>query len=169
MKIDELKRVLVANGDRAVRFKLPDGSLIPAHAHVTEAARIDKRFVDCGGTFREESLCRLQTWVANDLEHRLTSGKLLKILETAKAVLISDELEMDVEHEVGYISQFPLEKVSVSENEVRLELATRHTACLALDQCCPKPAEIAGFPKLNFPLPPSLLKPLEGSKADCCR
>jgi hypothetical protein len=54
-------------------------------------------------------LCRLQTWFADDVDHRLTAGKLLKILDKAKSFLASDELDVDVEHEVGYISQFPLE------------------------------------------------------------
>ena len=71
-------------------------------------ARIDKRFVDCGGTLRNESVCRLQTWLADDLDHRMTAGKLLKILDKAKSILGSDDLEVDVEHEIDYISQFPL-------------------------------------------------------------
>jgi hypothetical protein len=116
---------------------LSNGEFVPRHAHVTEAARIDKKFVDCGGTFREESLCRLQTWVAEDLEHRLTAGKLLGILRKAAPILGADDLEIDVEHEIGHISQFPLEAIEVTDGEVVLRLTERHTACLAQDQCCP--------------------------------
>src|SRR5450755_1869816 len=108
MKLNELKNQLGLQPDANVRFLLPDGNFVPVHAHVTEVARIDKRFVDCGGTLRNDSLCRLQTWFADDLDHRLTAGKLVKILEKAKSFLESDDLEVDVEHEVGYISQFPL-------------------------------------------------------------
>ena len=154
MKIRELKEVLAKKEDATVRFRLPDGNLVEAHAHVTEAARIDKRFVDCGGTFRELALCRLQTWVASDLDHRLTAGKLRKILEKANPVLLSEELEVDVEHEVQYISQFPLEAVEMTNTEIVLQLGVRHTACLALDQCGPKPPEIQVFPRMEFlPLP----------------
>ena len=71
MKLCELKPHLVANPAAHLRFSLPDGSRVEAHAHVTEVARIDKRFVDCGGTVRNDSFCRLQTWVANDVDHRL--------------------------------------------------------------------------------------------------
>ena len=164
MTIRELKQTLANSPAANVRFQLPNGDLVPAHAHVTEAARIDKRFVDCGGTFREESLCRLQTWVADDLDHRLTAQKLLKILDKATAVLISQDLEVDIEHEVGYISQFPLESIEASESEVLLRLSTRHTACLAQDQCCPKKPEIEivkPFQPIPFPFPP--LKPLQVS------
>lgn len=137
MKIHELKQILASHPEANVRFQLPNGDLVPPHAHVTEAARIDKRFVDCGGTFREESLCRLQTWVHDDLDHRLNAGKLAKILNKAKAVLISEDLDVDIEHELDYISQFPLDSIELSGSELILKLATRHTACLAMDQCCP--------------------------------
>ena len=83
MKLHELKNVLVQNPAALVRFQLPNGDFVPAHAHVTEVARIDKRFVDCGGTFRTDSLCRLQTWFADDVDHRLNAGKLANIFTLA--------------------------------------------------------------------------------------
>ena len=90
MKVTELKTELAKHPAANVRFVLPNGDSVPAHAHVTEVARIDKRFIDCGGTLRNDSLCRLQTWFSDDMDHRLTSGKLLKILEKAGPVLMSD-------------------------------------------------------------------------------
>lgn len=137
MKLIELTKALDKHPESVVRFTLPNGTTVPAHAHVTEVARIDKHFVDCGGTVREESFCRLQTWVADDHEHRLKAEKLLKILEKAKPLLKSDDLEVDVEHEVGFISQFPVEGIGAGASEITLQLGTRHTACLAMDQCCP--------------------------------
>lgn len=137
MKIIELKKALAKHPESVVRFALPNGTAVPAHAHVTEVARIDKYFVDCGGTVRQESMCRLQTWVASDEDHRLNAGKLLKILEKAKPLLQTEDLEVDVEHELGNISQFPVEDVTASNSEITLQLGTRHTACLAMDQCCP--------------------------------
>ena len=152
MKIAELKTELNKYPDAAVRFVLPNGHSVPAHAHVTEVARIDKRFIDCGGTLRNESLCRLQTWFSDDVEHRLVAGKLAKILELAAPILLSDDLEMDVEHEIGFISQFPLESVELSSAEITLRLGERHTACLAIDKCKPKPPTITEFNplKVNF-------------------
>ena len=108
MRVIELKKELKKYPDANVRFRLPDGQWLPAHAHVTEVARIDKRFLDCGGTLRNDSLCRLQTWFSDDLEHRLTAGKLAKILDKADPILQSDDLDVDVEHEVSFITQFPL-------------------------------------------------------------
>ena len=152
MKLSELKQSLNRHPGANVRFLLPDGNSVPAHAHVTEVARIDKHFVDCGGTLRNDSLCRLQTWFADDADHRLTAGKLAKIFEKAKSFLASDDLEVDVEHEAGFISQFPLESVEVSRNEIILHLTERHTACLAPDKCLPvaKPASDFNPLKFNF-------------------
>ncbi len=142
MKLDELKKKLNEHPGANIRFHLPNGDFVPAHAHVTEVARIDKHFVDCGGTLRNDSLCRLQTWFADDIDHRLTAGKFLKILEKAKSFLASDDLEVDVEHEVGFISQFPLESVEVLPDEIILHLTERRTACLARKNVCRPPSQL---------------------------
>jgi hypothetical protein len=142
MKLKILKAALSKSPEAYLRFLLPDGSKIPAHAHVTEAARIDKKFIDCGGTLREASYCRLQTWVADDLDHRLTAGKLLGILTKADSIPLTEELDVDIEHELTFISQFSLEDVAQSGSEITLKLAARHTACLAPELCCPPTPEI---------------------------
>jgi hypothetical protein len=140
MKLPQIKTELTRYPDAHVRFVLPNGDAIPAHAHVTEVGRIDKRFIDCGGTLRTDSLCRLQTWFADDTEHRLTAGKLAKILTIAESVLLTEDLEVDVEHEVGFISQFPVESIEATPEAVIFHLTVRHTDCLAKDSCKPKPA-----------------------------
>jgi hypothetical protein len=151
MKLAELKIFLAQNPSALVRFQLPNGDFVSAHAHVTEVARIDKRFIDCGGTLRTDALCRLQTWFANDVDHRLTAGKLGKIFALAERVLLTDDLDVDVEHELGYITQFPLGSVMVANNEVVLHLTERHTACLAMDKCLPPTAPSEFSPlKFNF-------------------
>jgi hypothetical protein len=157
MKLHELKTILAQKPAALVRFQLPSSEFVPAHAHVTEVARIDKRFIDCGGTLRTDALCRLQTWFADDVEHRLTSDKLLKILAKAESVLLTDDLEVDVEHEVGFITQFPLDWVEAANHEVIFHLTERHTACLAMDKCLPPaPAPSAFSPlKFDFTKPPT--------------
>lgn len=161
MKLAELKTNLGQHPGANIRFLLPAGDSVPIHAHVTEVARIDKRFVDCGGTLRNDSLCRLQTWVANDLDHRLKAGKLLKILEKAGSFLVSDDFEVDVEHEVGFVSQFPLESVEILPGEIVLHLGERHTACLAPDKCgVPAPAIPSDPRNFNFRKQPQA--------ANCC-
>jgi hypothetical protein len=141
MKLSELKRELAGHKDWNVRFVLPGGETVAAHAHVTEVARIDKKYVDCGGTFRTDSFCRLQTWVADDLQHRLSAGKLLGILNKAGSFLETEEIDVDVEHEVGVITQFPLESAKPSIDALLLQLGERHTACLAKEKCLSPPTQ----------------------------
>ena len=150
MKLHELKQLLAQTPAATVRFRLPAGDFIPAHAHVTEVARLDKRFIDCGGTLRTEMLCRLQTWFANDTDHRLTAGKLLKIFALAEGVLLTDDLDVDVEHELGHITQFPLGAIEVKADELIFCLTERHTACLAMDKCLPPAPASSKFSPLKF-------------------
>ena len=155
MKLHELKIVLAQHPATHIRFQLPKGEFIPAHSHVTEVARIDKRFIDCGGTLRTDALCRLQTWFSDDIDHRLTAGKLAKILTKAESVLLADDLDVDIEHEVGVITQFPLGSVTLADNELIFQLTERHTACLAMDKCLPPAEAASGFDlrKHNFQEP----------------
>ena len=140
MTLAQLKTHLAKHPKLNIRFILPSGEHIPAHAHVTEVALIDKKFVDCGGTFRTDSTCRLQTWVAEDLDHRLDAGTLLRILNKAGSFLPNDQLGVDVEHELEFITQFPIASAEPFGNELVLTLAVRHTDCLAKEKCCPAPA-----------------------------
>jgi hypothetical protein len=137
MILSEFKKKLSENSRRNIRFVLPTGSKVPPHAHVTEVARMDKRFIDCGGTFRTETLCRLQTWFADDTDHRLTAGKLLAILDKSASFLETENLEVDVEHEAPFISQFPISKAETEDEVLMVQLGVKHTACLAEEKCLP--------------------------------
>lgn len=149
MTVHELREHLQRHADKGIQFRLPEGQLLPAHAHVSEVARIEKRFIDCGGVLRNDRFCRLQTWVADDVDHRLGAAKLLGILDKAKEVLETEDLSVDVEHEVGFVTQMPLKSIGVEGNQLTLQLEHRHTDCLAQDRCQPKPAPAAtiGFRK----------------------
>src|SRR5690242_5191161 len=122
MKLSELREVLRENGEKNLRFILPTGTSIPLHAHVTDVARIDKKFIDCGGTIRTEAFCRLQTWFADDTEHRIGAGMLLKVLGKAESFLGAEDLEVDVEYEAPFVSQFPIESVEVDDELLILRL-----------------------------------------------
>ena len=137
MKLIEFRALLSQHADALLRFQRPDGSLLPIHAHVSEVARVEKHYIDCGGVLRADAFCRLQTWVADDVEHRLTAGKLLAIFDKAGPVQLRDDLEVDVEHEVGFVTQMPLESAAVQGGELLLRLGLRHTDCLAQDRCRP--------------------------------
>jgi hypothetical protein len=153
MILSEFKEVLTENPNRNIRFVLPTGSKIPPHAHVTEVARMDKQFIDCGGTFRTETICRLQTWFADDTDHRLTAGKLLAILHKSAAFLETDNLDVDVEHEAPFVSQFPISSVETAGDALIVQLGIKHTACLAEDKCLPpalnKTSILTPLPKFN--------------------
>lgn len=135
--LSQLKSDLAQYKDAPVRFRLPDGSLSPAHAHITEVGRVTKEFIDCGGTVRIEKKCQMQSWVADDTDHRLLAGKLLSIINKATSILGEEDLPVELEHDVGFAAQFPVARVSLEENQLILSLEGRHTACLAPDICCP--------------------------------
>jgi len=153
MKTSELRAAILSHPEKIIRFVLPTGSKLPINAHVTELARMEKKFVDCGGTLRAEASCRLQTWVADDTEHRLDAEKLSKIFDHGARVLAGEDLDVEVECEAPFIAHFPVTSVSTEGNSLFLHLATKHTACLAEDQCCPPPLTRATTSSLLRPLP----------------
>jgi hypothetical protein len=161
MKTSELKAAISAHPEKTVRFVLPTGTKLPIHAHVTEVARVEKKFVDCGGTLRADATCRLQTWVADDTDHRLDGQKLSKIFQFGEKVLAGEDLELEVECEAPFIAHFPVVSVSTEGGFLLFNLATKHTACLAEDQCCPPPAKRGAVSSLFKPLP-------EFRKSECC-
>lgn len=136
--------ILDAHAAARVAFQLPDGGWIPAHAHVTEVGRVDYSFLDCGGTLRKSSCCRLQTWVADDTEHRLTAGKLSSIIRRASEALTLDQLPLEVEYEDGLVAQFPVQNAFLAEDGLVVSLGWRHTDCFAKDVCLPQPGCEAG-------------------------
>ena len=159
MQLSELKKTLAKNSSRNIRFVLPTGTKIPPHAHVTEVARIDKKYIDCGGTRRTDTVCRLQTWFQDDTDHRLTAGKLSTILEKSASFFDKEDPEVDVEHEAPFISHFPIEKIEANGDTLIVHLGVKHTACLAEDRCVP--------PNLYKPYQSKIL-PKTIAKKGCC-
>jgi len=137
MKLSEIKAELNEHPEKLIQFVLPTGTRIPVHAHVTEVARVEKRFVDCGGTFRTVAHCGLQVWLADDTEHRISAKKLLKALTKASPLLEGEDMDVEVECETPFVSQFPVVSTTVEENLLMVRLGLKHTACLAPDVCLP--------------------------------
>jgi hypothetical protein len=135
MTLDELSGMLSASPEATLRMKLPDGSFVPAHFHVTEVGHVQKSFIDCGGTVRRSASCMLQAWVAGDVAHRLTAAKLSAILGKAADLFETTAIPVEVEYEQGVISQFPVQEAAVTPAGIVLQLTTKHTACLAPDRC----------------------------------
>jgi hypothetical protein len=135
MTVGELREALLRSPDARLHLMLPGGEFVPAHFHVTEVGRVQKDFIDCGGTMRSATSCLLQVWVAADAEHRLTTGKLAGILQLAASVLKSDELPVEVEYEREAVSQFPVSVAEATPGGLLLHLGAKHTDCLAPDRC----------------------------------
>ena len=143
MTVAELVGVLTANPAAGLHLMLPDGAFVPAHFHVTEVGRVQKDFIDCGGTTRSITSCLLQVWVADDTAHRLDADKLAKIVRSAAPLLKGDALPVEVEYEAGVVSQYPVTVAEVTPAGVLFHLGTKHTACLAQDRCGIPTAEAA--------------------------
>jgi hypothetical protein len=126
---------LAANPGAAIRFMLPSGEFVPAHCHITEVGRVQKDFIDCGGTIRSATVCVLQVWVAGDVEHRLDTSKLAHIMRKASCLFSADDLPVEVEYETAVVSQFPVHHAEVTPSGILFHLGTKHTACLAMDRC----------------------------------
>ncbi len=135
MTLDDLVNLLSANPDTGIQLMLPDGSFVPDHFHVTEVGRVQKDFIDCGGTIRNSTSCVVQAWVANDVSHRLDTTKLTKILDKGTELFSSTQVPLEVEFDNGVISQYPVLSSEVTPKGVSLHLGTKHTACLAEDRC----------------------------------
>ena len=147
MKLRELKSLLRASPMAQPRFTLPSGEEIPAHFHITEVGHVTKKFVDCGGTFRAHEACVLQTYVADDFEHRLAAGRFADILDLGQPILPSDDLDVEVEWDCCVISQYPIASAQTSSDRLEFQLGDKHTACLAKEKCgCEPEAEAATAP-----------------------
>src|SRR5690606_36284208 len=107
MKLSEVKHHLSALD--TIEFKLPTGELVPSHFHVTEIGKVDKHFIDCGGTIRSESVINFQLWNANDYNHRLHPEKLVHIIELSERKLGLHDNEIEVEYQGDTIGKFGLE------------------------------------------------------------
>lgn len=141
--ISVLKAALAAAPQLPLTVIWTDGEPIEAHFHVTEVGRVQRDFVDCGGTVRRVVTCLLQTWVGEDTEHRITAGKLLKALAHAEPVLGGEDLPVEFEYEACNVVQLVLAEVRQEADRLVLQLGGKHTDCLAKELCLPSPGSAA--------------------------
>jgi hypothetical protein len=134
MNLKELIDSLEQNQNLQVRFMLPEYDFVPEHFHVTEVGKLHKTFIDCGGTRREHTSCVLQVWTANDTEHRLSTGKLLKILKLAE-FFESQNIQVEIEYGVDVSSMYVLQNIQTNQTEMVFILSGKKTDCLAPDKC----------------------------------
>ena len=155
MKLSEVKNQLQLLQN--VTFQLPNGNFVPEHFHVTEVGLVTKKFIDCGGTLRQENVANFQLWDANDFEHRLKPKKLLDIITLSEKILEMSDLEIEVEYQDTTISKYDL-----GFNGQNFVLINKQTACLAQDQC--------GIPdeKQNIKLSDAISKTSCAPGGNCC-
>jgi len=137
LTLADFRRQLAAHAAAGLRFRLPTGSLAPVHAHLTEVARVEKRFIDCGGTVRTRVSTRVQLWAADDTEHRVSCGKCLEILGRGAALIESDALPFEVELDLPYLSLFEAVGTAREGDELVVLLSPVKADCLAPDVCVP--------------------------------
>lgn len=114
-----------------VEIYLADGTQIAPHFHITELANNSKTFLDCGNTLRTERHVGMQLWIAEDTKHRLSSEKLLKVLQHGITTLeLDDSVDVRMEYQGNTIETYGIEL-----REGVLTLKTLKTACLALEEC----------------------------------
>ncbi|MGB1033051.1 MAG: DUF6428 family protein, partial [Flavobacteriales bacterium] len=103
---------------------------VPAHFHLTEIGKVNKEFIDCGNTYRTESLVSLQLWYSIDLTHRLKADKAIKIVEMAEERFETQGLTIEVEYQGSTIGKYGLDF-----NGEHFVLTNKQTTCLASDAC----------------------------------
>lgn len=128
MTLEQIKKILPTLEN--VEFQLENGNFVPEHFHVTEVGIINKNFIDCGGTMRNEKVVNFQLWNADDYEHRLKPNKLLNIIKLSEEKLGIENSEIEVEYQSDTIGKYDLEF-----NGKYFVLKNKTTACLAQDAC----------------------------------
>lgn len=135
MNVNQFNEALEQNPNSAIEFVLPSGERIPPHFHVTEVGRVDRSFIDCGGTKRASSSCLIQLWAADDMTHRLLPSKLGKIMLMAAPTLQSETLPVEVEYGELIAAQYSVDHFESVFGKLRFMLMGKRTDCLAKDKC----------------------------------
>lgn len=146
MTVSALRAVLSAAPSLPISVVWPDGEPIEAHFHVTEIGRVQRDFVDCGGTVRRVVTCLLQTWVGDDVDHRITGDQLLRAFAHAVPILGGEDLPVELEYEACNVVQLKIVSAKVESDTLVIRLGKKHTDCLAKELCMPssRGAAVAG-------------------------
>lgn len=145
MKISQFTHLLETHPDKLFHLVLPGENIVPASFHITEVGHVTKKFIDCGRKLHTVESCWLQVWLGPDTNHRLYAGKMAGALNLAreKGVLPGEDLDVEIEYEDTAISQYMVESFTISDSAVVLNLAGKHTDCLAKEACVPNALPMA--------------------------
>jgi len=129
MTLKQVKKYLAKV--EVLKFQLPDGSIVPAHFHVTGVGQVTKDFMDCGGTLRHEKVVNFQLWNAEDIDHRLQPKKLKNSIQLSENKLfLDDKLDAEVEYQDDTIGKYHL-----GFTDVKFQLVSMLTDCSTKDKC----------------------------------
>ena len=128
MRLSKLKEIL--KDQDTLLIELENGQRVPPHFHVTEVGQVTKKFIDCGGTVRNELKVNFQLWEANDYDHRLRAYKLLDIINLSEKELHLADAEIEVEYQGDTIGKYGLDY-----DGKNFLLTSKMTDCLARDKC----------------------------------
>jgi hypothetical protein len=137
MTVSALRSILLTTPDLPITVIWPDGEPIEAHFHVTEVGRVQRDFVDCGGTVRKIVTCLLQSWVGEDVDHRITGGKLLKAFIHAEPILRGEDLPVEFEYDACNVVQLKVLSAVAEPHRLVIRLGKKQTDCLAKELCIP--------------------------------
>lgn len=137
MTVSSLRAILAATPDLPIVVIWPDGEPIEANFHVTEVGRVQRDFVDCGGTVRQIATCLLQSWVGDDVDHRIIGGKLLKAFAHAEPILRGEDLPVEFEYDACNVVQLKVLSAVVESSRLVIRLGQKQTDCLAKELCIP--------------------------------
>ena len=137
MNIAPFLKLLREHPKHTLSFALADGTLIPPHYHITEVGHATKTFLDCGGKKHRTESCILQTWIADDTDHRLHAEKLVTIFDRAADLISDQDLPVELEHEAPVLTQLTIDRHEIRPDTLVFHLAYKQTDCLAKDICLP--------------------------------
>jgi hypothetical protein len=137
ISLGDFRQALAASPQLGLRFRLPTGGLTPIHLHLTEVARVEKRYIDCGGIIRTDVSARLQLWAADDTDHRVGCAKALQVLDRGAGLVGATDVPLEVEHDFPFLTVFPVVGSVVEGGERIFLLAAKQADCLAPDVCIP--------------------------------
>lgn len=139
MKLSQFKSALqLAKAASNPQFIQLNGLPIAAHYHITEIGLMLKNYVDCGGVVRQERKASMQIWLANDTDHRLTTDKLLGIIDKSEQLFGLKDEELEVEYQGETIETYAL-----SAEDSGFHFVAKQTTCLAPGHC--------GIPEAQLP------------------
>ena len=140
MTLADFRKVLASQPGLGLRFRLPTGVLLAEHLHLTEVARVEKRFIDCGGTVRTQVSARVQLWVADDTDHRVGCAKCRQVPDRGRSVIGSEDVPFEVECDLPYLTMLPVVGTVVEGADRVVLLGTSQADCLAPEVCLPPQA-----------------------------